>query len=79
MDCAKSLELLSDFHDELLDETYQAQVRAHLAECPPCECVFRDLDTIVVAAVSLRVEPGISFPDEELLWRRIAVNRRAVD
>jgi Putative zinc-finger len=72
MDCAKSLELLSDFHDDLLDEALQLEVRTHLAMCAPCAGVFRDLDTIVLAAVALRAEPGLAFPDEHVIWQRMS-------
>jgi predicted anti-sigma-YlaC factor YlaD len=74
MDCAKSLALLSEFHDGALDEEKRALVRTHLALCPPCAGVFKDLDTIVAAALVLRDEKEISFPDENLLWQRMALN-----
>jgi predicted anti-sigma-YlaC factor YlaD len=72
-DCAKSLAMLSEFHDGALDEERRALVRAHLALCPPCEDVFKDLDTIVAAALVLREEREIAFPDENLLWQRMAL------
>jgi anti-sigma factor RsiW len=79
MDCAKSLALLSEFRDGALDEEYRAMVRAHLALCPPCEDVFQDLDTIVAAAaLMLRAEKEISFPDENLLWQRMALTGRTI-
>jgi predicted anti-sigma-YlaC factor YlaD len=78
MDCAKSLALLSEFRDGALDEEYRALVRAHLALCPPCEGVFKDLDTIVAAAQVLREEKEISFPDEHLLWQRMALSGRPI-
>jgi hypothetical protein len=78
MDCAKSLELLSDFHDNTLDETLRAEVRTHLDRCIPCAGVFRDLDTIVLAATVLRSEPGINFPDEQLIWQRMSISRGTV-
>lgn len=78
MDCAKSLELLSDFHDNGLDEALRVEVRTHLDECLPCAGVFRDLDTIVLAATVLRSEPGINFPDEQLIWQRMSISRGTV-
>ncbi|HEV2911876.1 MAG TPA: zf-HC2 domain-containing protein [Pyrinomonadaceae bacterium] len=78
MDCAKSLELLSDFHDDLLDTTMQLEVKTHLEICGPCAGIFRDLDTIVMAATVLRSEPGIAFPDESLVWQRMSITRRTI-
>ncbi|HEX8141579.1 MAG TPA: zf-HC2 domain-containing protein [Pyrinomonadaceae bacterium] len=79
MDCAKSLELLSDFHDNGLDETMRVEVRTHLDECPPCAGVFLDLDTIVLAATVLRAEePGMAFPDEQVIWQRMSIGRRTI-
>ncbi|MGH9901450.1 MAG: anti-sigma factor family protein [Pyrinomonadaceae bacterium] len=71
MDCLKSLELLSDYHDGVLDETNETGVRMHLTACPGCTDVFRDLDSIVVAATLLHEEGTIPFPDEDALWRRM--------
>ncbi|HVG35145.1 MAG TPA: zf-HC2 domain-containing protein [Pyrinomonadaceae bacterium] len=78
MECAKSLELLSDFHDNALDETLRVEVRTHLDECRPCAGVFRDLDTIVLAATVLRSEPGVAFPDEQLIWQRMSIGNGPV-
>lgn len=78
MDCAKSLELLSEFHDGALDETWQAQVRTHLATCGPCAGVFRDLDTIVLAATALRSDQEITFPDEQAIWQRMSIANRTI-
>ncbi|HYY56699.1 MAG TPA: zf-HC2 domain-containing protein [Pyrinomonadaceae bacterium] len=75
MDCAKSLELLSDFHDGVLDTTAQSEVKTHLETCRPCAGVFRDLDTIVMAAAVLRAEPGIAFPDDTLVWQRLSISK----
>ena len=78
MDCAKSLELLSDFRDGLLGDSDRALVSAHLAICLPCMGIFKDLDSIVAAATSfLRGEDGISFPDEAVIWQRLSVKRTA--
>ena len=73
MDCVKSIMLLSDFHDGALNQEEQAQLRAHLALCPPCKGIFRDIDTIVTAAGKLRDEQGITFPDENVLWQRMQI------
>lgn len=73
MDCTKSLELLSDFHDGALDELVSVSVRVHLAECKPCEGIFQDITSITAAAHILRLEEGISFPDEHLLWQRLGI------
>ena len=78
MDCAKSLEMLSDFHDGALDEAWRAKVRTHLAECPPCAGVFRDVDTIVLAAAALRGDQEIAFPDENLIWQRMSIVNRTI-
>ena len=78
MECAKSVELLSDFHDGLLGEEERVLVQTHLAECPPCAGIFRDLDVIVISASVLREEQGISFADENLLWQRMNIAKRAV-
>jgi predicted anti-sigma-YlaC factor YlaD len=78
MDCAKSLELLSDFRDGRLEEPLSLEVKTHLARCYPCAGVFRDLDSIVLAALSLRTEPGVSFPDERLIWQRMSIGKGTV-
>jgi len=78
MDCAKSLELLSDFHDDTLDVAVRVEVGTHLETCDPCAGVFRDLDTIVMAATVLRAEPGITFPDETRLWQRMSISKPAI-
>jgi hypothetical protein len=78
MDCARSIELLSDFHDGALNATDQAEVRAHLCVCQPCAFVLEELNVIVVAADGLRLEPGISFPDETVLWQRIEISKRII-
>ncbi|HEX8709372.1 MAG TPA: zf-HC2 domain-containing protein [Pyrinomonadaceae bacterium] len=78
MDCAKSLAMLSEFRDGIISEEERALVKAHLANCTPCDGVFRDLDVIVMAASGLRAEQGFTFPDENALWRRMAIAKRAV-
>jgi hypothetical protein len=75
MDCAKSLELLSDFRDGVLEESLYIEVKTHLALCHPCAGVFQDLDIIVLTAVSLRTEPSLSFPDEQVIWQRMSISK----
>lgn len=75
MDCAKSLELLSDFRDGALEEPLYVEVKTHLALCQPCTGVFQDLDSIVLAATALRTEPAVSFPDEQVIWQRMSLGK----
>ncbi len=75
MDCAKSLELLSDFRDGVLEETLSMEVKTHLGLCRPCAGVFQDLDTIVLAATALRTDPAISFPEEQVIWQRMSLSK----
>ena len=76
MECAESVALLSEFREGTLDEIVLIQVRAHLAECPPCMDVFVDLDAIVIAATGLRGEQDIRFPDETVIWQRMGIAGR---
>lgn len=78
MECAESVALLSDFREGTLDQTLQGEVRAHLAMCPPCLGVFHDLETIVIAALGLRGEQNIPFPDEIRLWQRMGIPKRTI-
>ena len=78
MECAESVALLSEYREGTLDEMLLIEVRAHLSICPPCMDVYVDLETIVVAASSLREEQNISFPDETVIWRRMGVARRTI-
>lgn len=75
MDCAKSLALLSDFHDGSLNETEIEQVRLHLVDCPPCDGVFRDLTLIVIIAAELRDESALPFPQQTIIWQRLTASR----
>jgi hypothetical protein len=77
MECAESVALLSEFREGTLNEILLIEVRAHLAECPPCMDVFVDLDAIVIAATGLRGEQDIRFPDETVVWQRLGIARRA--
>ena len=78
MDCAESLNLLSDLQDDSLDITLRTQVKSHLELCQPCANVFDDLSEIVKLAVDLNREPGIAFPDEDDLWRRMKMTERII-
>lgn len=78
MDCARSIELLSEYHDGTLDQEVYIQVRAHLSICPPCTIIFEEIDVIVVTASQLQTDPGIAFPDEETIWRRVKVAKGTV-
>ncbi len=78
MDCAESLELLSEYQENRLDEGLQANVSEHLRICQPCAGVFEDLQVIVESAGLLHTEEGISFPDENAVWQRIRLTRREV-
>ncbi len=77
MDCARIIELLSDFREDLLDGEVYLLVQVHLVECPPCATVFSELTIIIVAAAELRDDAGIPFPDESVLWRRLALAKGA--
>ena len=71
MECAESINLLSDLYDGSLDEVARTQVQTHLAECPPCANIFGELGEIVNMAVALNFKQEIAFPDEDALWQRM--------
>ncbi|MFN2413793.1 MAG: hypothetical protein ABR603_01490 [Pyrinomonadaceae bacterium] len=75
MDCAKSIELLSDFSAGSLGDQDSIFVRTHLSACVDCDGVFRDLKLIVETALAMRSENGIAYPDEEVLWQRLSASR----
>jgi hypothetical protein len=75
MDCARSIELLSEYSAGSLGENDIIFVRTHLLDCVDCNGVFEDLRLIVQTATLLRNENGIAYPDEELLWQRVSVGR----
>ena len=75
MDCAKSIELLSDYDAGLLGADDKLFVITHLSACADCDGVFRDLKLIVQTALAMRSENGIAYPDEEGLWQRLSANR----
>ncbi|HEX8161241.1 MAG TPA: zf-HC2 domain-containing protein [Pyrinomonadaceae bacterium] len=76
MDCAEYLSLLSDYRDGALNDDHRLRVSQHLDGCPPCKCVFTDIETIITTASGFRTEDGISYPDEEVFWQRITVTKR---
>lgn len=79
MDCAMSVELLSEFHADSLDEKDKSGVASHLANCPPCHGIYLEITLIVETAVVLREAEGmIAFPDENALWQRMNLTKRAV-
>ena len=75
MDCARSIELLSDYDAGSLGGDDGIIVRTHLGACADCDGVFRDLKLIVQTAFAMRSENGIAYPDEEVLWQRLSANR----
>jgi hypothetical protein len=75
MDCARSIELLSDYDAGLLGDSDKLFVITHLSTCSDCDGVFRDLKLIVQTAFAMRSENGIAYPDEEVLWRRVSASR----
>jgi anti-sigma factor RsiW len=78
MECAQSLELLSDLNDGLLAEAEQLLVRAHLDGCPPCCNVFYELQMIVVTAKDLHADADIAYPDETVIWQRLTISTGTV-
>ena len=75
MDCAKSIELLSEYSAGSLGDDDSIFVRTHLSACTDCDGVFQDLKQIVQTALSLRSENGIAYPDEEVLWQKVSTRR----
>ncbi len=75
MDCARSIELLSEYNAGSLGEDDSTLVRTHLTACADCDGVFQDLKLIVQTALAMRNENGIAYPDEEALWQRMSARR----
>jgi hypothetical protein len=76
MDCARSIELLSEYTADALGDDDKIFVSTHLLDCVDCKGVFEDLRLIVQTATLLRAsENGLAYPDEELLWQRVSVGR----
>jgi predicted anti-sigma-YlaC factor YlaD len=78
MDCDQSLSLLSDYRDGALDDGNRSLISEHLDGCPPCKCVYTDIETIILTASTFSSEDGINYPDEEIFWQRITVTKRTV-
>jgi len=76
MDCAKSLELLSDYSEGTLDDPFIVQVREHLSICVDCDGVLKDLRLIVEVAAALRNTNGFQYPDENVLWQRLGLDKK---
>jgi hypothetical protein len=75
MDCARSIELLSEYSADSLGENDKIFVSTHLLDCVDCKGVFEDLRLIVQTATLLRSENGVAYPDEEILWQRVSARR----
>jgi anti-sigma factor ChrR (cupin superfamily) len=75
MDCAKSIELLSEYSAGSLGDDDILFVQTHLTACADCDGVFHDLKLIVQTALAMRSENGIAYPDEEVLWQRVSASR----
>ena len=76
MDCARSIELLSDYTADMLGDNDKVFISTHLLDCVDCKGVFEDLRLIVQTATLLRADnDGLAYPDEEVLWQRVSVGR----
>jgi predicted anti-sigma-YlaC factor YlaD len=75
MDCARSIELLSEYSAGSLGDDDSVFVRTHLTGCADCNGVFEDLKLIVQTAIAMRHENGIAYPDEEVLWQKVSARR----
>ena len=79
MDCAKSLEMLSEYRAGSLEEAELVFVRTHLSACKDCHGVFEDLNLIVQAALALRNQNGsIAYPDEQVVWQRLSLGKNII-
>ena len=75
MDCARSIELLSEYNAGSLADGDSVFIREHLSICTDCDGVFQDLKLIVQTALAMRSENGIAYPDEDGLWQRLSAGR----
>ena len=75
MDCARSIELLSEYTAGSLGDDDSIFVRTHLTACADCNGVLEDLKLIVQTAIAMRSENGIAYPDEEVLWQKVSTRR----
>lgn len=73
MECVESIELLSEYHADALGERLRHEVRLHLAECPPCNGVMLDLESIIRMAATIGQQAEISYPDEDEVWVRLKI------
>jgi predicted anti-sigma-YlaC factor YlaD len=71
MNCAKSLKLLSEYHDGSLNVIEAVRVRMHLMICPSCRGIFHDLELIISAAAELRDKSSITGLDDNAGWRQL--------
>ena len=78
MDCSESLELLSDYRAGALGESETVLVRTHLLGCTDCDGVFKDLELILQAVVSLRETNGYVYPDENVVWQRLNLSNKPI-
>jgi hypothetical protein len=61
MNCSQAAPLLSQYFDDMLDNSKREQVRAHLAGCAVCAAQLADyqrLDTRLADALTIRPRPG---------------------
>lgn len=75
MDCARSIELLSEYSFGSLSEDDSVFVKTHLLTCPDCDGVLKELALIVQTAHAMRSDNGLDYPDEQILWQRVSVGR----
>jgi anti-sigma factor ChrR (cupin superfamily) len=75
MDCARSIELLSEYSAGSLGEADSLFMSTHLSACADCSGVLQDLRLIVEAAAAMRAENGVAYPDEEVFWQRLNARR----
>ena len=75
MDCARSIELLSEYSAGSLGDDDSVFITTHLTACADCNGVFEDLKIIVQTAIAMRHENGIAYPDEEILWQKVSARR----
>jgi hypothetical protein len=75
LDCARAEELLSDYHEGLLDDPLRADVERHLVSCERCTELRAALGEVVAA---LRSAPEVD-PARDLAERAAAAALRAAD
>ena len=75
MDCARSIELLSEYNAGSLGDDDSLFIMTHLSACTDCNGVFEDLKAIVQTAIAMRSDNSIAYPDAEILWQRVSARR----